>query len=131
MATDPKIVSLGNIVGHDDPRPLANARKDCQQNSSFKRLGLIHDDVGVMEGSPANMCQRQNFNQAAVENFIDDWLTHQSAQGVKNCLRPWRHFFVFTAWQISELLSADGIERTEDDDLLMLAPLHHCFEPGT
>jgi hypothetical protein len=29
MATDPKVVSLGNIVGQDDPRCLAYSRKDC------------------------------------------------------------------------------------------------------
>jgi hypothetical protein len=30
MATDSKVVPLGNIVGQDDPRCLADSRKDCQ-----------------------------------------------------------------------------------------------------
>jgi hypothetical protein len=35
VATDSKVVSLGNIVGQDDPRCLADSRKDCQQDASF------------------------------------------------------------------------------------------------
>jgi hypothetical protein len=35
MATDPKVVSLGNIVGQDDSGRLADSRKDGQQNAPF------------------------------------------------------------------------------------------------
>jgi hypothetical protein len=35
VATNPKVVSLGNIVGQDDPRGLADSGKHRQQNASF------------------------------------------------------------------------------------------------
>ena len=65
------------------------------------------------------MGQRQNFDQAAVDDFIDHRLADERAQSVKDCLGPRRHFLALAAGQVSQLLSADGIERTEDDDLLM------------
>jgi hypothetical protein len=44
VATDPQVVALGDIVGKDDSRSLADSREHSEQNSSFQRLGLIHDD---------------------------------------------------------------------------------------
>jgi hypothetical protein len=35
VATDPKVVSLGDIVGKDDSRALADARQDGEENSAF------------------------------------------------------------------------------------------------
>ena len=49
MATDSQVIALGNIVGEDDPRALADAREDCQENSALERLSLIDDHKGIME----------------------------------------------------------------------------------
>ena len=84
-----------------------------------------------MKGAATDVSQWQNFNQTSVDNLIDDCLADQSPQGVKDCLSPWRHLLAFTAWQISKLLSADGIERAEDDNLLMEALFHHRFKACT
>jgi hypothetical protein len=43
MATDPQVISLGNIVGKDNPGGGADSGKDGQQDSPFQRLGLIDD----------------------------------------------------------------------------------------
>jgi hypothetical protein len=43
MATDPQVVSLGNIVGQNDPRGGSDSGKDGQQDSPLQRLGLIDD----------------------------------------------------------------------------------------
>jgi hypothetical protein len=36
MATDPQVIALGNIVGHDNSRSLADSREHGEQNSSFQ-----------------------------------------------------------------------------------------------
>ena len=77
------------------------------------------------------MGQWQNFDKPAVDDFIDNCLADQSSQSIEDCLGPRRHLLAFTAWQVSKLLSPDGIERTEDDYLLMKALLHHSFKSGT
>jgi hypothetical protein len=41
MATDPKVVSLGNIVGQNDSGGGSDSGKDGQQDSPFQRLGFI------------------------------------------------------------------------------------------
>jgi hypothetical protein len=35
MATNPQVIALGNIVGQDNPRVLADSREDSQENSAF------------------------------------------------------------------------------------------------
>ena len=35
MATDPKVVPLGNVMGEDDPGGGSNSGKDCQQDAPF------------------------------------------------------------------------------------------------
>ena len=35
VATDPKVVSLSDVMGQYDPGGGANSGKDCQQNPSF------------------------------------------------------------------------------------------------
>ena len=48
MASDSKVVPLGDIVGEDHSRPLADPGKDGEKDASLQRLGLIDDDEGVM-----------------------------------------------------------------------------------
>ena len=49
VATDAQVVALGDVVGQNDARALANSRENSQENSSLQRLGLIHDHKAVME----------------------------------------------------------------------------------
>ena len=44
MATNSQVIALGNIVGHDNSRTLADSREHGEQNSSLQRLGFIDDD---------------------------------------------------------------------------------------
>jgi hypothetical protein len=76
MATDPQVVALGNIVGQDDSGGGSDSGKDGQQDSPFQGLGFVHDHKGVMQRAAADMGQGQNFNQAAVDDFINDGLAN-------------------------------------------------------
>jgi hypothetical protein len=49
MAAHPQIIALGNIVGQDDPRTLADSREDGEQDSAFKGLRLIDNDETVVK----------------------------------------------------------------------------------
>ena len=33
VATNSQVIALGDIVGHDNARALADSREDCEQNS--------------------------------------------------------------------------------------------------
>ncbi len=47
------------------------------------------------------------------------------AEGVEDGLRPRAHLVGLGARQVAELLAADRVQRAEDDDLAVLAALHH------
>ena len=49
MATHPKIVALGDVMGEHDLGVGADARQDCQQHVSLQRLRLVDDDERVMQ----------------------------------------------------------------------------------
>jgi hypothetical protein len=48
VASNPKVVTLGNIVGHDHARALSDARENCQKHASFQRLRFINDHIGIV-----------------------------------------------------------------------------------
>ena len=54
----------------------------------------------------------------------------ERTERVEDGLRPGRHLLGLAARQVAELLAADGVQRPEDDDLAVLAPLQHRLEPG-
>jgi hypothetical protein len=62
MSTNPQVVSLGNIVGQDDPRGGSDSGKDGQQDSPLQGLGFINDHKGVMKRAAADVGQGQDFN---------------------------------------------------------------------
>jgi hypothetical protein len=35
MAANAQVIALGDIVGENNSRPLADSRKNCEQNSAF------------------------------------------------------------------------------------------------
>jgi hypothetical protein len=74
------------------------------------------------------MGQWQNFYETPIENLFNDVGCDDSPEGVKDCLGPWRHFLALTAWQITKLLTPDGIERAEDHYLLMEPSFHDCLK---
>ena len=64
------------------------------------------------------------------EHLLDHVGARHRAEGVEDRLRPRLHLLRLVAGQVAELLAADGEQRPEDDDLLVLAPLEHRLEPG-
>ena len=61
-------------------------------------------------------------------DLVDDRRGDQRTEGVVDRLRPGRHLLVLAAGQVAELLAADGVQRPEDDDLLVRPPLHHRLQ---
>ena len=66
----------------------------------------------------------------AVEHLVDDVGGGDRAERVEDRLPPGRHLLRLAAGQVAELLAADGEQRPEDDDLLVLAALEHGLETG-
>jgi hypothetical protein len=128
VATDPEVVPLGDIMGEYHPRALADTGEDGQENAAFERLGFVDDDEGIMKRAPSDMGEWKDLYQPAVHDLFDHMWCDQCAQGVEDRLRPGRHLLPFASREIAELLSADGIERAKDHDLLVQPSLHHCFE---
>jgi hypothetical protein len=131
MATYPQVVSLGNIVGEDNPRCGSDSGKHRQQDSPFQGLGFIDDHKRIMQRAATDVGQGQNFNQAAINDFINNWLTNKCAQSIENRLSPRGHFFALRTWQVTQLLATDWVERAEDNYLFMKAFFHHRFKSGT
>ena len=49
VATDSQVVALGDVMGQDNSRSLANSGKDSEKNSPLQGLSLINDHKGVVE----------------------------------------------------------------------------------
>jgi hypothetical protein len=49
VAANSQVIALGNIMGQDHSRRLANARKHGEQNSAFKGLGFINNYKRVVK----------------------------------------------------------------------------------
>ena len=63
-------------------------------------------------------------------HLVDDVGRGERAQGVEDRLGPGRHLLRLRAGQVAELLAADGEQRPEDHDLLVLAALQGGLEAG-
>jgi hypothetical protein len=50
-----QVIALGNVVGQDHSRRLADAREHGEQNSAFERLGFIDNDKRVVQRAAANV----------------------------------------------------------------------------
>ena len=49
VASNAQVIALGDVVGQNDARALANSRENSEQNTSLKRLRLINYDKAVVE----------------------------------------------------------------------------------
>src|SRR3954453_11845577 len=129
VTADPQVVPLRDIVGEHDAGVLADPRQHREQHATLKRLRLVDDDERIVERASANVRQWQHLEQVAVDDLVDDVWRNERAEGVEDSLSPGRHLLRLGAREVTELLPADGIERTEDDDPPVLVALHHRFEP--
>ena len=130
VATDSQVVALGDVVGECDARTRAEAREHSEQHVAFERLCLVDDDEGVVEGTAANVGQREDFEDVAVHDLVDDVLGHQAFERVEDGLRPRAHLLGLGAREVAEFLAAHRVERAEDDDASLLAALEHGLKPG-
>ena len=125
----PQVVPLGDVVGEHHPRAGAQPGQHGQQHAALERLRLVDDDERVVQRPPADVGQRQHLDQPAVGDLVEHGGRDQRAEGVVDRLRPGRHLLALAAGQVAELLAADGVQRPEDDHLLVRPPLHHRLQP--
>ena len=97
VAANAQVIALGNVVGQNYSRALPDTRENGQQNSAFEGLSFINDDKGVVERAATDMGQWQNFDQAAVDDFINHRLAHERAQSIEDRLGPRRHLLALAA----------------------------------
>ena len=76
------------------------------------------------------MREWQDFEHPAFNNLVEHVARDQCAECVEDGLSPWVHLFALVARQIAEFLAADGIQRTEHDNLLVLLALEHHLQTG-
>jgi hypothetical protein len=62
MTAHPQVIPLGDVMGKDYSRALADSREHGKQNTSLKGLGLINNYKGVVQGATADMGQGKNLN---------------------------------------------------------------------
>jgi hypothetical protein len=55
VAANSQVIALGNVVGQDHSRRLADAREHGEQNSAFERLGFIDNYKRVVQRTAANV----------------------------------------------------------------------------
>ena len=121
MTANSQVISLGNVMGQDYSRALSNSGEHREQNSSLQGLGLVNNDERVVKRASANVGQGQDFDQSTIHDLINDGLADQCTQSIEYSLSPRRHLLALTARKVAKFLAADGIERTEDHNLLMVA----------
>jgi hypothetical protein len=116
-----QVVALGNVVGEDDAASLAEAAECGEENWSLKVLSFVDDDKGVGEAPSADVCERKNFKEFTVDDFVDDFWSGDCFKPIEYGRSPGAHLFEFGTREIAEVLAADGVERAEDHDAFMAA----------
>jgi hypothetical protein len=117
-------------VGQDDAGVLPDPREHGEQHVALQALGLVDDDERVVQRPAADVGERQHLEHPAVEDLLDHLARHHAAEGVEDGLPPRVHLLGLGAREVAELLAAHGVQRPEDDDLAVLAPLHDGLDPG-
>ena len=74
------------------------------------------------------MRERQDFEQIARSNFLHDIVGNHAFQRVVDRLGPRVHLLHLITRQIAQVLPADGVERTEDDDALVIPALQNRLQ---
>ncbi|CAB4929271.1 unannotated protein [freshwater metagenome] len=129
MPTDPQVVPLRHVVGEHHPGVGAQPGQHGQQDAALQRLRLVDDHERVVQRAAADVGQREHLDQPAGQDLGEDVAAHQRTQGVEDRLRPGRHLLALGAGQVAQLLATDGVQRPEDDHLLVRPPLHHGLQP--
>ena len=130
VPTDPEVVTLRHVVGEHDPRSGAQSGQHGEQDVALERLRLVDYHERVVEAAAPDVGQWQHLEDVAIHHLVDHVLADEPLQGVEHRLRPGRHLLRLAARQVAELLTADGVQGPEDDDLAMSTPLEHGFEPS-
>ena len=76
------------------------------------------------------MRERQHFQHSAAQHLFDNLGRREAFERVEHRLRPRPHLLGLAAGQVTELLAADRVQRTEDDDLALRPTFEHGFEAG-
>ena len=128
VATDAQVVALADVVGEDHARVLPHAAEYRQQHVALERLRLVDDHERVVQRAAADVGERHDLEQSAGDDLLQDVARDDRPEGVEDRLTPRVHLLGLVAGQVAELLPADGEQRPEDDDLLLLLPLQHRFQ---
>jgi hypothetical protein len=81
-----------------------------------------------VQRAAADVRERQHLEHPARDDLFEDVPRDDRAEGVEHRLPPRVHLLGLVAGQVAELLPADGEQRAEDDDLLLLLALEHGLE---
>ncbi|CAB4587125.1 unannotated protein [freshwater metagenome] len=128
MSAHAQVVALGDIVGENNAAAFAESTQCSEENWSLEVLGLIDNDKRIGEASSADMRERKNLKEFAMDNFIDDLGASDCFEAIEYRRCPWAHLFEFRARQVSEVLSADGIKRSEDNNAFVAALFEHRLQ---
>ena len=130
VPADPQVVPLRDVVGEHHPARRAQPGEHREQHVALQRLRLVDDHERVVQRPPADVGERQDLEQAAGDDLVDDVLADQRTERVEHGLGPRPHLLALAAGQVAEILAADGVERAEHDDLAVLLALQDGLEAG-
>ncbi len=128
VPADAQVVPLRHVVGEHDARAGTDARQPGQQPPALQRLGLVDDDERVVQAAAPDVGERQDLQQPPRGDLLKDVLVRDRAERVVDRLRPRRHLLGLRTGQVAQVLATHGVQRAEDDDLAVPAPLHHRLQ---
>ena len=82
VPADAQVVALGHVVREDHARALPDAGQHGEQDVALERLGLVDDHERVVQRAPADVGERQDLEDVAVHDLLDDLLADTSAPRV-------------------------------------------------
>ena len=71
VPADSKVVTLGHVMGEDDPGVLPDPRKNREQDVPLERLGLVDDDERVVQGPASDMGEGQHLEHPPLQDLLD------------------------------------------------------------
>ena len=74
------------------------------------------------------MGQGQHFEHPAGLHLVEHGRAGQTFQGVEDGLRPGTHFVALATGEVTEILAADGVKRTEDHHLALGPAFQHSLQ---
>src|SRR5665647_1035149 len=128
VPADPEVVPLRHVVREDDARALPDPRQDREEHVALERLRLVDDHEGVVQGPAPDVGEREDLEDVAVHDLLDDLLADQGTERVEDGLRPGVHLLGLAPGQVAELLAADRVERAEHHHLAVLSTFEDRLE---